>query len=49
MIKVVSIQVAASSGYITVHWDKVEKDVKSAFDENGDGEVRVHVAQLNIA
>ena len=26
-------------GYITVHWDKLERDVKSVFDKDGDGEV----------
>lgn len=32
-------QVAASYGYITVNWKKVEKDVMTAIDTNGDGKV----------
>jgi len=32
-------QVAASYGYVTINWKKVEKDVMTALDTNGDGKV----------
>ena len=33
-------QAAAYTGYVTVHWDKVEHDALSVLDQNGNGEVR---------
>ena len=30
---------AAYTGYITVHWEKVEKDAIAVLDTDGDGEI----------
>lgn len=30
---------AAYNGYVTVHWDKIERDVHYVFDRDGDGKV----------
>lgn len=32
-------QVAASYGYVTINWKKVEKDVMGVLDTNGDGKL----------
>ena len=34
-----SPQVASYNGYVTVHWDKLQKDAVSVLDTNNDGEV----------
>ena len=35
----IGMQVMANHGYVTVHWDKIEKDWKGGLDKNGDGKV----------
>lgn len=35
----IGMQVMANHGYITVHWEKIEKDWRGKLDTNGDGEV----------
>jgi hypothetical protein len=34
------------SGYITIHWKKIERDITKTFDMNGDGEVDKHDAHV---
>lgn len=42
-------QVAANYGYITVNWKKVEEDVMSAIDTNGDGKIDEKDASVYLA
>lgn len=35
----IGMQVMANHGYITVHWEKIDKDWRGGLDTNGDGEV----------
>jgi uncharacterized membrane protein (Fun14 family) len=35
----IGMQVMANHGYVTVHWDKIEKDWKGGLDSNADGKV----------
>lgn len=37
----VAMQVMANHGYVTVHWDKIERDWKGQLDQDGDGALTV--------